>query len=145
MAGDNLNEVGKYLKKTRKDVDYALGRYLQRRSRVEGTRDVFSSELSFIFYFDTEDDESTTLDITFRKPPPGGNFGTGSCEAFTIGLFDKIFTTSTNYEEDSVTVFLNDAELPNSEWYEYDVEAHQVFVKGGPFSDNAVVICYVRA
>lgn len=155
MAPDSLNEIGKYIRKTRDDVDIALDRYLQHRARIERTRDSFSPELPFVFYFDTNEDETVSMDINFIVPPPtlnsgqggggGGTKYTGKCESFTVGSGTQIVSISNPpYAENSVTVYLNGNVLPDSSWAAIDFTSGQIQVNAGNKASNTVVVCYLH-
>lgn len=149
MANDGLNQLGKYIKKTRDDSNYALNRYLQRRASVERVRDVFDPINSFTMKFRTrEGHERAVLDLRFDKPPPTRLYGTSttqlfSCgQSFTVGTSGALLTLATSYVSDSLTVFMNGALLSDSQYAEIDPDAGQVYVNGGPRGSNTVVICY---
>src|SRR4051812_26191365 len=106
MASDNLNEVGKGLRRTKKDTDYALKKY-HKFKRAERARDIFDDAVPFVMEFRTESDkETTTLDLTFNKPPPLGGCKSdclsGSCEEFILGSGDHLITVANPYTAGSV-------------------------------------------
>lgn len=151
MASDSLREVGKYIKKTREDVDHALDRYLQHRAKVERTRDTFSDVIPFVFYFKTEEDDVVTLELNFLLPPPTGNgLGGGDtgyntvCESFTKAIGTHIISVEKPYLPTTVSVYVNGEEWDPNKWSEYDPSAGQVeVIVDATFTSNQVVICYL--
>lgn len=150
MASDSLNEVGRYIKKTRDNADYALKRGKKRHNKVERTRDVFTDSASFIMFFRTEEDERVWMDLNFSEPPPGKGLGGGigflaNCVSITTDNTDHIVYVGSAYDAGTVTVYMNGAEYDTSKWDEYNPDAGEVFVKGGPRSTNTITICYQKA
>lgn len=69
MKSDGLNQIGKGIRRTNKDVDYALKRYSENFPKIESTRDAFDVSTDFIAFFRTErDDNRVLLDLVFLLP-----------------------------------------------------------------------------
>lgn len=139
MASDNLNEVGKGLRRTRRDTDYALKKY-HKPLRVERARDVFDPENLFSMEFRIEDNrESAILDLKFRKPPPlGGSTSdcvNGTCQEFILANGDHLVTLDQPYSSGSLSIFEGGTRIPAARYEEVNPAAGQVLVlqTTGPF------------
>lgn len=71
---DSMTQVGKYIKKTRDDTNFALERFTEIFPQIERTRDFFNSDLRFYMDFKTKVPDNTIfLDLNFNVPAPGGD------------------------------------------------------------------------
>jgi len=146
MASDNLNEIGKYIQKTRKDTDYALTRYHATIPKVERTRDVFDSEIPFEMGFETEGKEQTvTMNLIFNLPPPLGDCNTdclqATCQTFDVTPGDHLVTVDNPYNAGSVTVFVDYVQSLPSGFEEVSPGAGTVFVQGSE-TTSKITVCY---
>jgi hypothetical protein len=156
MASDQLNEVGKYIKKTRTDSDYALKKIRPYRPTVERTRDIFDVDVPFSMQFEVKHTQkSVSLDLEFNKPPPQSNCMTdidcprGTCETYTLSSGEHEITLEHGIHpiNELLQVYVNGELLAESQY--------AVLSKGGldtsavilvtnlPLETNTVVICYM--
>ena len=64
---DNINQIGKYLRKSKDQVDYTLTRYSEIFSMVDRIRDSFDTNLPFHMEFKTKIEGNTILvDLNFN-------------------------------------------------------------------------------
>lgn len=143
MAGDNLNQVGKYIKKTGQTSDAAIKRtraILPKRDRV---RDTVSSVFPFKMTYMSEG-KSVLMDIDLNKPPPStctAGCLSAACEQFTLEEGGHSITLTNPYEIDTVTVWSQGDELEAAQWYEESPEAGQVYVQvQGAIA--FIIVCY---
>lgn len=145
MASDNLNQIGKYIRKTRQDADFALTRYSRHNPRIERSRDIFDNITPFEMEFEVTEKSRLSLDINFNKPPPTAgcksNCITSICEKIEEVSGSHYVTLSHTYLNNTVKVFLNGEPVPsteirlrppNSVWVNADLEY------------NTIVICYIH-
>jgi len=150
MASDNLNEVGKYISKSRDHADRALKRSRPNRPGVERTRDIFDPVVPFSMNFNVaKTQKRVSLDLEFNKPPPGSNCMTGSdirmsCESFTVESGDHELRVSQPYFPGTLAVYVNGTTWALSKWAEIDSGDGIVLVTQLPLALNSVTICYMR-
>lgn len=142
MASDRLNQVGKSLRQTQENADYALARLKRTVPIVERVRDGIDKNNSFLMKFNLEDEDTKVkLDLNFFKPSPMNDSNSGEgimskCESFTNGGY---ITLEHPYIAGSVSVYLDGVILPSSQWYESSPENGQVYVG----VNGNIVICYL--
>jgi hypothetical protein len=156
MASDNLNQVGKYIKKTRTDTEYALKKVRPYRPTVERTRDIFDVDIPFSMQFEVKDTQkSISLDLEFNKPPPQSNCMTdidcprATCETFTLSQGEHEITLQYGIHpiNELFEVYVNGEPWPEAQYARlnnggYDTPA-TVLVANLPLETNTVVICYL--
>jgi hypothetical protein len=147
MASDNIREVGKFVKQTRRDTDYALKRYHSKIPLVERTRDIFDSEIPFKMNFETKrKGNKVLLDLNFNKPPPLNRCKSdclaATCESFVVepGI-DHLLTLQQPYIAGTTTVFINYSQVLPSTFDEVSPESGQIFVQGTTTS-TLITVCY---
>ncbi len=70
---DKLNQVGKFIRKSKEDSDYSLKRYSENFPQVERTRDSFDPTLNFNMKFKTKvPDNHISVDLNFGIKSPIG-------------------------------------------------------------------------
>jgi hypothetical protein len=156
MASDQLNEVGKYIKKSRTDADYALKKVRPNRPTVERTRDIFDIDIPFSMQFEVKDTQkSISLDLEFNKPPPQSNCFSdidcprGTCETFTLSAGEHEITLAYGIHpiNELFQVYVNGQPWATSQYAilskgGLDTPA-TVLVANLPLASNTVVICYM--
>lgn len=143
MASDNLNQVGKYIRRAGRVADQALKRtrpLIPDRDRV---KDTLSSVYPFKMKVISEGNKRTLIEIKFDKPPPSdcgvGCYST-SCEKFSLFNGGHSIGLTNSYEVGSVTVYLNGDPLSPIQWFEENPGAGQVYVQVPGI--GLVVVCY---
>jgi len=155
MASDNLNEVGKYIKKTRTNADYAIKKMRPHRPTVERTRDIFDVDIPFEMQFDVKPNQkSVSLDLEFNKPPPLSNCFTDvdcprtTCETFTLSSGEHEITLQYGIHpiNELFQIYVNGEAWPETQYTRLtsgDLDDPAVIlVTNLPFTLNTVVICY---
>lgn len=150
---DTVNEVGKYLAKSREKADTALKKQSPEYGMADIARDVFDFQVPFQMHFRTpRKGMSVAADIQFEYPPPDA--GTGNCcgdcycavcEQFVYGdVEDQILLLSRPYVPGSVRVY--DPEGNSSNMVETDPEAGIIDLNYNPSTDasNYITVCYVH-
>jgi hypothetical protein len=144
MASDNLNEVGRYLRRAGKTADQALKRTRPRIPVKDRVRDSVSSAVPFSMSFESNGNNRVIVDINFNKPPPSdcgsGCFST-SCEKFNLNPGGHSLTVTNPYEPGSTIVYSNGTLLSNVQWFEENPLAGQVYVQVQAVL-ALIVICY---
>src|ERR1041385_1525757 len=112
---DELSQLGKGLKKTQEDVDYALSRAHPIGPRIERSRDIFDSIVQFEMFFKTDEHESEMLLSLVFSPAPNNCCCTictcSICEFFT-GQTSPVFITSHDIlDPTTVNVYFNDIKI----------------------------------
>lgn len=149
MASDELNRVGKYIRDTREDVNYALSRYKPILHTVERTRDIFDPELSFVMTFRTYEQQKTVkLTVFFNKPPPLSECKTGcrlnaSCQSYTGSGNVILAVDNIPYNANTVDVFVNGVQLSYPQFSEYNSTTGEVYVQTPVGAVNTITICYM--
>jgi hypothetical protein len=70
MGSDSLKQVGKYIKGTRKDTDYALSQYSEIFPKIERIRAPFNPDNPFTMEFRNKQQENKiTITLTFFTWP----------------------------------------------------------------------------
>lgn len=149
MASDSLNQVGKYIGKTRKNADRALNRDRPIQPRLERVRDIFDETTAFEMSFKKlRNDERVTLDLFFYLPPPSRGCDVGcihsKCEEyFFVGGGNHELTTKFPYDSGTISIFIDGIQLEASQFNEVDPESGAVFFQSGTTDDITVAICYI--
>lgn len=146
MASDNVNEVGKFLRKTRKDVDFSLTRYHKNIPRIERTRDIFDAEIPFEMAFDTDKNDSTVfLNINFNKPPPVNECKNAecvkiACQSFELAVGNHYVNVDNPYIAETVTVFIDHVPLAASQFEE--MGGTELFIQSNSIDPYTATVCY---
>lgn len=146
MASDNLNQVGRYIGRTKKTADRALNRDTPINPKVERIRDVFDPLSPFEINFETDQNERVLLDLFFNLPPPIRGCKVGcihtKCEAFDFTNGNHAVTVANPYLSGTVSVYIDGDKLENSQVFETNPSGGEVFFQG-PASYEAVSVCYI--
>lgn len=150
MASDSLNEVGKDLRRTKDEANYASKKVRPNRPSVERTRDIFDSTVDFEMKFDVSPKQKRVgLDLEFNKPPPlAGCRGVPchmKCETFD-GLAAGSHELGLSYDflTGSLAVYVNGTTWSSTKWAEVSPTNGTVYVSGLTQTSNTVTICYAR-
>lgn len=144
MASDNLNQVGKYFKQTRRDSDFAIKRVSKKVPVRDRVRDTVSAVFPFKMTILTDNEESIIIDINFLNPPPSdceAECIATTCEDFELLPGGHSITVTNPYIEGSVRAYSGGEPLDESQWYEENFSGGQVYVQVPPGSPLTVV-CY---
>lgn len=145
MASDNLNQVGRYIKRTNRNANLALKRAKKKLAIKDRVRDTVSSIYPFTMNIEIEDDVRTVLlDINFKEPPPedcvSECIGT-ACEDFELFTGGHSINVTNPYEAGTVKVYQVGEPLDISQWYEEEPSAGKVYVQVQD-SSQLIVVCY---
>lgn len=137
---DSTNQVGKALKNTDVNVNYALAKDFSRNFRVERARDIFDSIIPFEMDFPVDIvNETTTVDLWFYPPPPScccTQCNCANCETFSGN--DPVLITNHPFIPETVHVFLNDTPTTN-----YSLTNSTTITLGfTPTITDVVSVCY---
>lgn len=138
---DKLSQVGRILRKTQDNTNYALNRDILKQSLIHRTRDIFDNVLPFEFEFDTPNVASTSyLTLIFTPPSPsecGNGCFSGACDVF-IGT-NTVLTLTYEAFPNSVQVFVDEVVTTN-----FTITGTSEITLGFiPTSLDTVKICYV--
>ncbi len=149
MASDNLNQVGRGLRRTRRDVDFALTRVKKNVPRIERIRDVFDTDIPFEMSFDTKRNDTTVfMDINFNKPPPVGECETAecvkqACDSFELEAGNHYVNVTTAYLPGTVAVFLDGVPILPSQYEE--MGGTEVYIQSESLDQYTATICYLHS
>lgn len=147
MASDSLNQIGRFVKKTRQNSDYALKRYHANLPTVENVRDVFDPDIPFEMAFKTRrKEDKVSLNLTFREPPPlrgcKSECISNACESFTLTGTSHYITVAQPYVATTVSIFVDGDILPASQFNEDNPEGGGIYIQT-PSGEHVVVVCYI--
>lgn len=142
MASDRLNQVGKYINKTRKDADLALAKHIPNRPQIERARDLFDSATPFEMEFTIGPNISEVkLDISFTSPPQAngceGDCLKAKCEEFRLEAGSHYITLEHPATPGTIKVFKNGTLTDN--WDQ--VNNNRLYI-GYLSSSTLIVVCY---
>lgn len=144
MASDSLNEIGRYIKQSRRNADLALKRYSKHMPKKDRVRDTISSVSPFSMYIENDGFERVIIDVNFRVPPPSDCSAeciATACEDFELLGGGHSITVTNPYEPGTIKVFSNGNPLEQIQWYEENPEAGQVYVQVQS-TGEVIVVCY---
>ena|ERR1041385_6362697 len=147
--GDPINEIGKYIRKTREDSDAALRRYHPIHRNVERVRDIFDDIQPFEMLFTTHNrDTEMLIDLYFNKPPPTCSIGDVKmcCNDFTEGPGGHLIQLDWPYIPGETHVWINGIpQVLGLNYTEYDPTNGWIYINGLAGVDTQIIeVCYLR-
>lgn len=142
MASDNLNQVGRYMRRANKHADLALKRNFSSLAKRDRARDTVSAVYRFRMTIQSEG-TPVSIDINFNKPPPddcAADCYATACQDFALSAGGHSITVENPYQDGTVRVFENGDPLEQVQWYEENSSGGQVYVQSS--GSSVVVVCY---
>lgn len=145
MASDSLRQVGRSIRQTNRNANYAIKRVTNRVPKRERARDSMSSLFPFSMLVESEGKgDKFTIQINFNKPPPSDCSAeciATACEDFELSEGAYLLNTTNPYEAGTVRVYSQGQTLEAAQWVEENPSAGQVYVQAQG-DIQMIVICY---
>ena len=144
MVNDGLNQIGKYVKRTRDKTNRAVDRFYPNLPLVDIIRDVVDPTVPIIFWFETKARNSTVaLTLTFLPPPPRLSCADCYCNVCEYFRGESTPVMTYAYIPGSVTVFKNNKIQANSAFDETDPVSGLVTITVSVAATDVIKVCYV--
>lgn len=144
MASDNIRQVGRYIRDTNRNANYAIKRYTKKLPIRDRVRDSVSTISPFVTYVETDGSQSVTIDINFSEPPPStcdSECIATTCEEFELSNGGHSILVVNPFEAGTVKIYSNGNVLDGAQWYESNPLTGEVYVQVQSGTEM-IVICY---
>jgi hypothetical protein len=147
MASDDLRRIGRYIKKTRRDINTALERYHPDYPKVERSRDVVDRNNSFITTFKTKGKQSTELSLYFDTAPILSQCQQGclhgGCKSIAVdSAGSHTINVGESYRTGTIHAFLGETQLSSFVIDETNPSAGEMEVNTP--SGGQLTVCYLH-
>jgi hypothetical protein len=146
MASDKLNEISKYLRHTRDDVEWTERREFPHYPDYERSRDMFDHNNSFSMTFRKRHNKPLYLNLDFDVPPSLRQCVAGcihtACRTFTFADGgDHTVNMGESYKQGTVRAFIGNNAVA---FVETNPIAGDVSYTGTGSGPDTVVVCYLH-
>jgi hypothetical protein len=146
MASDNLNEISKYIRHTRDDVDWAEKRQFPHYKDLERSRDMFDHNNSFTMSFRKKKNKPLHLSLDFDVPPSLRQCVAGcihtACRSFSFADgANHVVNVGESYKQGTVRVFISDNPVA---FAEDNPVSGDVSYTGSGSGPDQVTVCYLH-